>query len=150
MVWSLVRSGDDGFGAVRFIRGGGGGRYHATAVLGLRGGVGAALALPWAAGAQVASAAAGGRLRMYLEPVPLPGAGIVVASPTGPNEYTFTQRPIERQLHPQLPPTPLWAYDDGSGLEGQAGSFGMAVVAQSGTPVTSTSLLDGRPPSSVR
>jgi spore coat protein A, manganese oxidase len=104
--------------------------------LGYGAGVGAALAIPWAAGAQVASAAAGGRLRMYLEPVPLPGAGIVVASPTGPNEYTFTQTPIERQLHPQLPPTPLWAYDDGSGLEGQAGSFGMAVVAQSGTPVT--------------
>ncbi len=37
---------------------------------------------------------------------------------------------------PTLPPTPLWAYDDGSGLAGQAGSFGMAVVAQSGTPLT--------------
>jgi hypothetical protein len=34
------------------------------------------------------------------------------------------------------PPTPLWAYDDGSGLTGQSGSFGMAVVAQSGTPLT--------------
>ena len=43
---------------------------------------------------------------------------------------------ITRQLHPDLPPTPLWAYDDGSGLGGQAGSFGMAVVAQSGTPLT--------------
>jgi spore coat protein A len=38
-------------------------------------------------------------------------------------------------LHPELPPTPIWAYDDGSGLAGQAGSFGMAVVAQSGTPL---------------
>jgi len=59
-----------------------------------------------------------------------------VATPSSPNTYSFTQRQISRQLHPQLPPTPLWAYDDGSGLAGQAGSFGMAVVAQSGTPLT--------------
>ena len=39
-------------------------------------------------------------------------------------------------MHPDLPPTPFWAYDDGSGLAGQAGSFGMAVVAQTGTPLT--------------
>jgi hypothetical protein len=68
--------------------------------------------------------------------VPRPGAGIVVATPSGTNAYAFTQREIQRQLHPQLPPTPIWAYDDGSGLAGQAGSFGMAVVARSGTPLT--------------
>jgi spore coat protein A, manganese oxidase len=96
-------------------------------------GAGAALALPWAARTPVASAAPGLRLTKYLEPVPLPGAGIVVATPSGTNEYSFVQREISRQLHPQLPPTPLWAYDDGSGLAGQAGSFGMAVVGQSGT-----------------
>jgi spore coat protein A, manganese oxidase len=67
--------------------------------------------------------------------VPLPGDGIVVASPSGTNHYSFTQKEIARQLHPELPPTPFWAYDDGSGLSGQAGSFGMAVVAQSGTPL---------------
>jgi spore coat protein A len=63
--------------------------------------------------------------------------GIVVATPTPPgsNHYAFTQTEIMRQLHPQLPETPLWAYDDGSGLAGQSGSFGMAVVAQSGTPL---------------
>jgi hypothetical protein len=77
-------------------------------------------------------AAAANKLAKYLEPLPLPGAGIVVATPTGPNQYSFTQTQIERQLHPELPPTPLWAYDDGSGLTGQAGSFGLAVVAQSG------------------
>jgi spore coat protein A, manganese oxidase len=49
------------------------------------------------------------------------------------NQYAFTLRGIARQLHPNLPPTPFWAYDDGSGLGGQAGSFGMAVVAESGT-----------------
>ena len=37
----------------------------------------------------------------------------------------------------------MWAYDDGSGLAGQAGSFGMVLVAQSGTPlrVSYTNLL---------
>jgi spore coat protein A len=71
-----------------------------------------------------------------MEPLPLPGAGIVVAAPSGSNRYSFTQREITRQLHPYLPPTPLWAYDDGSGLGDQAGSFGMAVLAQSDTPLT--------------
>ena len=74
-------------------------------------------------------------LRKFREPLPLPGAGIVVATPSGANRYSFTQRQITRRLHPDLPPTPLWAYDDGSGLAGQAGSFGMALVAQSGTPI---------------
>lgn len=98
-------------------------------------GTGAALSLPWVAGVQVASAAAGGKLAKYQQALPVPGHGIVVAAPTSPNRYSFTQRQVSRQLHPQLPPTPFWAYDDGSGLSGQAGSFGMAVVAQSGTPV---------------
>jgi spore coat protein A, manganese oxidase len=99
-------------------------------------GAGAALALPWWARVPFASAASGGKLAKYLEPVPLPGAGIVVAAPSGTDEYSFAQTQIARQLHPSLAPTPLWAYDDGSGLGGQAGSFGMAVVAQSGTPLT--------------
>src|SRR5437879_56976 len=100
-------------------------------------GAGAALAVPWAVRPRIATAAhtLTGELRKYLEPLPLPGAGIVVATPTGTNQYSFTQTQIARQLHPQLPPTPLWACDDGSGLTGQAGSFGMAVVAQSGTPL---------------
>jgi hypothetical protein len=75
----------------------------------------------------------GGRSEKYLEPVPLPGAGVVVNATGGP--IAFTQRDITRQLHPELPPTPIWAYDDGSGLNGQTGSFGMAVIAQSGTPL---------------
>jgi spore coat protein A, manganese oxidase len=92
--------------------------------------------MPWLVRVPEARAAPGGKLVKYVEPVPLPGAGIVVATPSGTNEYRFRQRQISRQLHPQLPPTPLWAYDDGSGLGGQAGSFGMAVVAQSGRPLT--------------
>jgi spore coat protein A len=92
-------------------------------------GASAAIALPW--GRQSANASPS--LRKYLEPVPLPGKGIVVNATGGP--ISFTQREIARQLHPELPPTPLWAYDDGSGLTGQAGSFGMAVIARSGTPL---------------
>jgi spore coat protein A len=99
-------------------------------------GAGAALLVPGLAQIAVAPAANRGRLTKYVQPVPLPGSGIVVASPSGPNHYSFSQTQIARQLHPSLPPTPLWAYDDGSGLGGQSGSFGMAVVARSGTPLT--------------
>jgi spore coat protein A, manganese oxidase len=106
--------------------------------IGYGAGVGAALALPWTLGTSTASAAMGGKLTKYVQPLPLPGAGIVVATQSAPNMYSFHQVPIARQLHPQLPPTPLWAYDDGSGLVGQAGSFGMAVVAHSGTAVNMT------------
>ena len=105
-------------------------------------GASAALALPSAAWRWAASGVTnaqlnpmGGQLKKFLEPVPVPGAGIVVATQNGPGRYAFTQRQITRQLHPDLPATPLWAYDDGSGLAGQAGSFGMAVIAQSGTPL---------------
>jgi spore coat protein A len=80
-------------------------------------------------------AAMGGKLTKYVTRLPVPGNGIVVATPSGPNTYTFTQREISRQLHPQLPATPLWAYDDGSGLGGQTGSLGMAIVARSGTAI---------------
>jgi len=82
-----------------------------------------------------ASAATSPNLGEFLQPVPLPGNGIVVATPGSPNRYSFVQKQISRQLHPQLPSTPLWAYDDGSGLGGQAGSFGMVVVAHTGTPL---------------
>jgi spore coat protein A len=99
-------------------------------------GAGTALLVPGVAQMAVARAAKGGKLAKYVQPVPLPGAGIVVATPSGLNRYSFNQIQISRQLHPGLQPTPLWAYDDGSGLGGQAGSFGMAVVAQSGTPIT--------------
>ena len=104
--------------------------------IGYGAGVGAAIALPWTLGTPVASASPGGKLAKYVQPLPLPGSGLVVAAPTAANSYEFHQVEIMRQLHPQLPPTPLWAYDDGSGLGGQSGSFGMVVVAHSGTPVT--------------
>jgi spore coat protein A, manganese oxidase len=100
---------------------------------------GAALFLPWTFKIPLAKAATGGTLAKFVEPVPLAGEGIVVATPKsvvpGLTRYAFTERQISRQLHPQLPPTPLWAYDDGSGLAGQAGSFGMALVAKTGMPV---------------
>ena len=98
-------------------------------------GASASLALPWTVRQAFAARPARSMLTKYIQPVPLPGAGIVVATPNGMNQYAFTQIEIARQLHPHLPPTPLFAYDDGSDLMGQAGSFGMAVVAQSGTPL---------------
>ena len=103
----------------------------------LKGGaaVGTALALPWTVRQAFAARPARSLLAKYIQPLPVPGAGIVVATPSGINQYAFTQREIARQLHPHLPPTPFWAYDDGSGLGGQAGSFGMALVARSGTPI---------------
>ena len=98
--------------------------------------VAGALGLVWSARVPALRAARGGKLTKYIQPLPVPGAGIVVATPYAANTYWFTQTEISRQLHPELPPTQLWAYDDGSGLSGQAGSFGMAVVAESGTPLT--------------
>jgi spore coat protein A len=96
-------------------------------------GLGGALALPWPA-----RAANRAKLAKYVQALPLPGSGIVVATPTAPDTYAFTQTQIYRKLHPDLPATPIWAYDDGSGLAGQAGSFGMAVIAKSGQPVYAT------------
>ena len=54
-------------------------------------GASAGLALPWAARAPSANAA-GTQLKKYVQKVPLPGAGIVVATPSGKNQYAFTQR----------------------------------------------------------
>lgn len=99
---------------------------------------GATLALPWTVRRAFAIPPARSGLTKYIQPLPLPGTGIVVATPSGMNQYAFTLREIARQLHPNLPPTPFWGYDDGSGLGGQAGSFGMAVVAQSGTALDVT------------
>ena len=95
-----------------------------------------AVRLSRAATARSAAAPTGPGLRKYVEPVPLPGSGIVVASQVAPNRCAFSLREIRRRLHPDLPATPVWAYDDGSGLSGQAGSFGMAIAATTGTPLT--------------
>ena len=101
---------------------------------------GAAAIAPWVSRSSVAYAATGGTLPKFVQPLPLLGNGIVVATPTGIDasgvtHYAFTERAITRQLHPQLPATPLFAYDDGSGLSGQAGSFGLAIAAKTGSPV---------------
>src|SRR4030095_11565669 len=96
-------------------------------------GASAALALPWTVRQAFATRPARSLLTKYIQSLPVPGARIVVATPSGMNQYAFTLREIARQLHPNLPPTPFWAYDDGSRLGGQAGSFGMAILTQRGT-----------------
>src|ERR1019366_1670099 len=96
---------------------------------------GARLRVPAAPRLSSAPALTGGPLKKFREPLPVPGKGIVVATPSGTNRYSFTLHEISRKLHPDLPPTPVWAYDDGSGLAGQAGSFGMVIAGQSGTPI---------------
>jgi spore coat protein A len=103
---------------------------------------GAALSVPALSGVRSAAAATRApgalppTLTPFLTPLPLPGKGIVVASPVAANTYHFTLKMIRRNLHPSLPDTPIFAYDDGSGLASQAGSFGMAIAAQTGTPIT--------------
>jgi spore coat protein A len=86
---------------------------------------------PWPVlGAETSSA-----LAPFVERLPTPGDGIVIARSVTAGRYAFTLRPISRRLHPALPRTPIWAYDDGSGLGGQAGSFGMVIAAETGSPV---------------
>jgi len=101
-------------------------------------GAGAGLILPWTVGQALAARGPRSMLTKYIQPLPVPGNGIVVATPSGTNRYAFTQTPIARQVHPHLPPTPIWAYDDGSGLSGQAGSFGVVIVVETGTPLDVT------------
>src|SRR5262249_8161243 len=69
-------------------------------------GVGAAVALPWPALSRLASASAGRRLEKFVQALPVLGNGLVVATPSGANQYSFTQVPITRQLHPKLPRSP--------------------------------------------
>jgi hypothetical protein len=124
--------------------------HDAPTVPAVRARASAGLAVPWGR-IPLAWAANGPKLAKYIQPLPLRGRGIVVATPSGLDRYSFTQRELALQLHPQLPPTPLWAYDDGSSLEGQFGSFGLAIVARSGTPLEVSythNLLETYPPGS--
>jgi spore coat protein A, manganese oxidase len=95
---------------------------------------GSALAVPWT-GTSAAAATPARRLRPFRERLPLPGDGIVVARPRNEGGYAFTMRQISRRLHPELPPTPVWSYDDGRGLGGQDGSMGPIIAAEHGRPV---------------
>ncbi|HWH42991.1 MAG TPA: multicopper oxidase domain-containing protein [Usitatibacter sp.] len=102
-------------------------------------GVGGLIAAPWSiTSARAANALAGSQLKPFVSALPVVGNGLVAATPSGLNSYTFTMRQIARQLHPDLPATPLWAYDDGSGLAGQSGLFGMVVNARTGIPVNAS------------
>jgi len=99
-------------------------------------GVGGLIAAPWGIdSAHAANALAGSQLRPFASALPVPGNGLVVATPSALNSYSFTMKQISRQVHPDMPATPLWAYDDGSGLAGQSGLFGMVLNARTGTPL---------------
>ena len=85
-------------------------------------GAGAALALPWASAYTAGDAPRrAASWRSTSSRCRCPARGSWSRRRAAPNEYSFTQREIARQLHPDLPPTPLWAYDDGSGLGGPGG-----------------------------
>lgn len=97
---------------------------------------GTVLGLGWGSVTTFARAAPGPVLTKYIVPLPTPGNGIRVAQASGTGAYSFLQQEITVSVHPNLTPTPVWAYDDESGQPGQAGAFGVVVVAQSGTPIT--------------
>ena len=72
-------------------------------------GASATLALPWTVRQAFATGPARSLLTKYIQPLPVPGAGIVVAAPSGINQYALTLRENSRQLHTNLPAKPLRA-----------------------------------------
>src|SRR5437588_811881 len=87
------------------------------------GGVLATMHIP-SAHARKAGKLRGGRLAKYIQPLPVPGAGIVVATPSALNTYSFTQNgfgPGETQSvfytnqTPQMPASLLWFHDHSVG-----------------------------------
>ena len=86
-------------------------------------GVGGALGVPWACDSPRPAPPPAASSSNTLNPCRCREPESSSRRPARPT-VLFTQTTNQRQLHPQLPPTPVWAYDDGSGLGGQAGSFG--------------------------
>ncbi|HWH40170.1 MAG TPA: hypothetical protein VNU21_10050, partial [Usitatibacter sp.] len=71
-------------------------------------GVGGLIAAPWSiTSASAANALAGSQLKPFVSALPVVGNGLVTATPSGLNSYTCTMRQIARQVHPDLPATPL-------------------------------------------
>jgi spore coat protein A len=70
------------------------------------------------------------QLPSFTTPLPIP----VKATPASANRYRLTLRQFTQQLHPKLPRTTLWGYDDGSGI----GPLypGPTIEVQSGTPTS--------------
>jgi spore coat protein A len=73
-------------------------------------------------------------LTPYLDALPIPPVATPIAgAPGAAATYNITMREFEQQLHSQLPPTRVWAYNDGvSGLH----TPGPVIEARSGQPVT--------------
>lgn len=93
---------------------------------------GVALYLPRTRRTSAAAAATGLELTKYLEPLPLPGNGIVVASatPSGSNHYSFTRPRSAGNCTRSFPSTPLWAYDDCSGLGVKGANINVAALRE--------------------
>jgi spore coat protein A len=73
------------------------------------------------------------QLTPYVDALPLPGpATPVIGSPGGAATYDISMEEIQQQLHSELPPTTVWAYNDGTG----AFYPGPVIEARSGEPVT--------------
>jgi spore coat protein A len=72
-------------------------------------------------------------LTPFVDPLPVPGpATPTEGSPGAAATYDIAMREIQQTLHAELPPTTVWAYDDGTG----AAFPGPMIEARSGQPVT--------------
>lgn len=79
------------------------------------------------------------RLQKFVSPLPLPGAGIPIASKNtslypGVDYYNIEMGVFRQQLHPGLPPAGQRLYGYRS-VGGQYAHLGGLVVAERGTPV---------------
>ena len=73
-------------------------------------------------------------LTPYLDALPLPAiATPTTGSPGAAATYDISMVETEQQMHSQLPPTRVWAYDDGFHVPSTPGPI---IVARTGQPVT--------------
>ena len=97
---------------------------------------GIAAMVPWQ---RVLASVQSPALRKFIQPLPLLGQGIPVATSIpfmGADYYRLNAGQYTQQLHPSLPPTKLWGYADAT--TGTHRHLGPVIVAQRGTPVRLT------------
>ena len=97
---------------------------------------GIAAMVPWQ---RVLASVQSPALRKFIQPLPLLGQGIPVATSIpfmGADYYRLNAGQYTQQLHPSLLPTKLWGYADAT--TGTHRHLGPVIVAQRGTPVRLT------------